>query len=221
MLRCPAGLAEVHIPAIRAHPLFRRYAEVNKTIMMEICHRAVARLFLTRSDALFADGDIPTQPRMYFVKDGRLAYVQNVDSMCLANEVVTAGQWFCEATLWTNWVHQGSMSARRACNLLSLDSEAFQRLLTPVQATDHSVRNYAAAFVAQLNDPCRRLTDLTDQDMDLAQMAVDACPPVIIKRVAFDIRKLNPRSSDMHALKPNASARRELVPSSAWFLAAR
>jgi len=185
---------EVHMPVIRAHPFFRGYVDVNKTIMMEICHRAIARLFLTRSDTLFADGDVPTQPRMFFVTDGSLAYAQILDSERFAKEMVTSGQWFCEATLWTSWVHQGSMSAQRASNLLALDSETFQRLLKTVQASDQSARSYGAAFVAQLNAPDRRLTDLTDQGMDLAQMAENACPP-IIKRGAFDIRKLNTRSS--------------------------
>lgn len=116
---------EVHGPVLQWHPFFRLYNRMSPAGLRQVCHAAVQRLFLAKDDVLFHDGEMPAQPRMFFLLTGELQYKRRGKSI----EFVEAGEWISEPVLWTlSWVHHGSMSASTECNLLCLIAEAFQQI---------------------------------------------------------------------------------------------
>eukprot|EP00448_Togula_jolla_P036164 CAMPEP_0170642210 /NCGR_PEP_ID=MMETSP0224-20130122/41203_1 /TAXON_ID=285029 /ORGANISM="Togula jolla, Strain CCCM 725" /LENGTH=48 /DNA_ID= /DNA_START= /DNA_END= /DNA_ORIENTATION= len=48
---------------------------------------------------------------MYFVKMGVMRYKRLCDDHSWEREQIGVTRWFCEAVLWTSWVHQGNMRA--------------------------------------------------------------------------------------------------------------
>merc|ERR1712050_58029 len=66
-----------------------------------------------------------------------------------------------EATLWTTWMHCGTLRAVTECTYLALDSERFRRILSPFPSPH--AQAYAWAFVSTLNGWSRpQMTDLRD-----------------------------------------------------------
>merc|ERR1712046_298801 len=85
---------------------------------------------------------------MYFVVSGRLTYTQSVD----AGEVpVVSGEFFCEATLWTPWVHLGIMIAATDCQLVALNAASFREVVSHYPGQMAFPRNYGRAFVHGVN----------------------------------------------------------------------
>lgn len=116
---------EVHGPVLQWHPFFRVYNKMSPAGLRQICHAAVQRLFLTKDDVLFNDGEMPAQPRMFWLVSGELEYKRK----CRPPETVQAGEWISEPVLWTlSWFHHGGMSACCECNLLCLIADQFQQI---------------------------------------------------------------------------------------------
>jgi len=127
---------------------------------------------------------------MYFVcsAGGELRYFRNADSrnrpnlsqrmqkMALAEfSVMTRGHWACEATLWTQWVHRGSLAATKDSVLLALDAGKFTKIAAASGRTCTFI--YCEAFVRLLNDmDSDELSDLCVPSMDLNAVARESCP---------------------------------------------
>merc|ERR1711972_135902 len=89
---------------------------------------------------------------------------QNHGEECPTEEVVVMhpGSWCSEATLWTEWVHVGKLTAERYSEVLALDAANFVATTQAHRDVFRSSAEYSVKFVAQLNDQARKgeLTDL-------------------------------------------------------------
>lgn len=158
---------EIHRPTLCQHPFFRCYDEVNSPAMKKICHTCVSQLQLSRGDVLFSSGEIPPSPCTYFCINGKLQYLQEYGYRNGARRM-DAGQWSCEAVLWTAWVHIGMLRAKTECSLQLLSAGNFQSIATQFQTREFYPKKYAEAYVNRLNTMDKEfLSDLATPDLDI------------------------------------------------------
>jgi len=147
---------EIYSPVLRVHPFFLRYMEDCPAVMRKVCHSAIQTMQVSHNDVLFSLGEIPSQPKVYFIKTGLLQYV----SLSGKEIQVTPKMWACEAALWTNWIHRGQLTAITDCRLYALDCKRFQDIASSFEHHDFDPKKYAAEFVRDLNN-CHH-TEITD-----------------------------------------------------------
>jgi len=162
---------EVNMPALTVHPFFHYYDAKCHAAMRQICHCGVSKLKLHRGDLLFSCGEMPDDPQMFFVIDGRLLYLHK--DLFAYN--VDKGQWMCEAVLWTLWCYHGTMKAKGDTMLLLVDSAKFQRIVCQFLNKDESNPiSYGQQFVRYMNSSNRHdLTDIHDAKFSVEAVAKD------------------------------------------------
>jgi hypothetical protein len=149
---------EMYSRVLDKHPFFADFLNENNQVMRRVCHSCMSMLLLDSGDVLFRRGDEASEPKMYFVCNGTLEYVDKYEE----TTAVVEKQWAAEAALWTHWRHQGTLAAISDAKIAILDAEAFQDIcqtyMKKNKGQSFNPKRYAAAFVDELN----RCTDLTD-----------------------------------------------------------
>jgi len=149
---------EMYSRVLSSHPFFLDFLNENNQVMRRVCHSCMSMLLLDSGDVLFRRGDEANEPKMYFVCNGTLEYIDKYEE---ATPVVEK-QWAGEAALWTAWRHQGTLVARSDAKIALLDAEVFQEIcshyMKKSRGNTFNPKRYAAAFVEELN----RCSDLTD-----------------------------------------------------------
>eukprot|EP00929_Paragymnodinium_shiwhaense_P056722 TRINITY_DN28390_c0_g3_i1.p1 TRINITY_DN28390_c0_g3~~TRINITY_DN28390_c0_g3_i1.p1 ORF type:complete len:1065 (-),score=253.14 TRINITY_DN28390_c0_g3_i1:85-3279(-) len=166
---------EMRMPVMEHHPFFKLFKKVFPATMKEICHEAVTYVDLIRGEYLFNEGETSPHPRMYFVDDGRLRYLNDVLN---CHEFVCKGDWLCEAILWTPWVHCGAARVASAnIRLIALDTVKFINTVTKLRDPAQAAWKFGDQYVKGLNE-CEEdsLTDLKNWQIDLDLLAYEACP---------------------------------------------
>merc|ERR1712107_213298 len=134
---------EVHGPILNWHPFFRFYSEVNFVSMHQVCHTALSRSSLMRGDILFHDGEIPAEPKMYFVLSGELQYRRRGKEV----QKVEQKAWISEPVLWVDqWAHHGGFMGKSSCNLLCLNAKTFQFVAMQYRTAMFFPAQYAVAY---------------------------------------------------------------------------
>eukprot|EP00931_Biecheleriopsis_adriatica_P049698 TRINITY_DN28753_c0_g1_i1.p1 TRINITY_DN28753_c0_g1~~TRINITY_DN28753_c0_g1_i1.p1 ORF type:complete len:995 (+),score=148.19 TRINITY_DN28753_c0_g1_i1:51-3035(+) len=161
---------EVHSPLLTRHPFFRMYNFINPVGVRHICHTTIHQVSLSRGDMLFAEFEVPSQAKMYFIVSGLLSYSRGVMDMVK----VGPKQWVAEPALWTVWAHRGSLQARSESQLTALDAQRFVNIMT-TYPTLHA-HLYAEKFVNHLNalGMTDELTDLGSDSDILRQLVANA-----------------------------------------------
>ena len=59
-----------------ARPLFMQYREINPVGLREVCHTAISTCLMSVGDIIFANMEVPSNRRMFFVLSGRIGYNQ-------------------------------------------------------------------------------------------------------------------------------------------------
>merc|ERR1712125_45128 len=107
---------------------------------------------------------------MYFVVDGHLHFLHG---KCPA--FLHPGDWACEASLWTDWLHCGELSAQTECTIVLLDAVQFQDTASCHPLEKVLAHDYAKCFVDALNhvfhEDTELLTDLDDKRVDVHTFA--------------------------------------------------
>jgi hypothetical protein len=147
---------EMYGRILQAHPFFERYVEYCPQVMRKVCHRAMSIVHVSCDDVIFEAGEAPSEPKMYFVGFGTLCYC-NINGY---TAYVREREWIAEATLWCCWRHLGRMTATQDCRLFVIDATIFQAIASQFDHVDFDPRLYAEAFVADLNDSNREISDL-------------------------------------------------------------
>jgi len=139
-------MLEIYDQYLERNPFLQALLIKSRTIVKIICCTCLREVFLSAGDELFGPGEICGS--MYFVVSGALTYseehINNKDQ-------VEAGTWFCEAVLWTPWVHQGTMSSNVESELLSLDSAKFREVMSKFHGDMWLPQKYATEFVDRMN----------------------------------------------------------------------
>jgi len=143
---CREVSLELYQPVLTAHPFFKLFFKLSRGVMQKLCAN-LTQVALSQDDELFAPGQ--AAQTMYFVQFGTLVY----DMEDFGNDpvIVKAHDWFCEAALWTQWVHQGAMVATAGCDLVTLDGETFRNMMAHHRADLWLPRRYAKAFLQAVN----------------------------------------------------------------------
>eukprot|EP00927_Polykrikos_kofoidii_P069145 TRINITY_DN6452_c0_g1_i1.p1 TRINITY_DN6452_c0_g1~~TRINITY_DN6452_c0_g1_i1.p1 ORF type:complete len:825 (+),score=124.97 TRINITY_DN6452_c0_g1_i1:342-2477(+) len=148
---------EMYSGILRCHPFFCDAINDGPQVMRRVCHFAVSALLLSSGDAVFYKGELPEEPKMYFVSKGVLEYTANYGEVT----TVTERQWVAEPALWTVWRHRGSLVATSDVKLAMVDAKTFQDLVVRYrnrESASFDPKLYAADFIAHLN----ALDEVTD-----------------------------------------------------------
>merc|ERR1719191_2733024 len=106
---------------------------------------------------------------MIFVVEGQLAYEQSTKPSA-SPRYSGEGDWFCEACLWADWAHRGTMHAVDMTKLLAIDAAKFMSVAKK-DCVDKDVSLYARRFVNDLNKaPFGALNDLSTSTAELEQV---------------------------------------------------
>lgn len=136
---------ELNAPVLLTYPFLALYFRINQEGLRSLCHSTVSHQACSAGDIVFCNLETPVHPHMFFVRLGMLSYTQPHRD----DESVGPGDYLAEATLWTHWMHRGTLRATTDSQLLTLDSEKFQEIVGPFP-TQHP-QCYACAFVEELN----------------------------------------------------------------------
>mmetsp|Transcript_31593 Transcript_31593/g.87144 ORF Transcript_31593/g.87144 Transcript_31593/m.87144 type:complete len:791 (-) Transcript_31593:158-2530(-) len=142
-------MLEIYDEVLEEHPLFLNMNSRNKRLMQKLCCSAVQEIILAQEDELFGPGQ--TAHHMYFVSVGRLTYHMDHAETFQA-VAVEAKNSFCEAVLWTYWVHQGRMHSGKESELVAVGSTEFQKVVELYQTELFVAKKYGAEFVRGMND---------------------------------------------------------------------
>lgn len=167
---------EITMPRLRKHAPLGTVEQESPTFARQMCFKACRGLSLSRADVLFVSGVETNQ--MYFFTSGKLNYFQDIGNReefygnFSERRTVSAGDWACEASLWTAWHHRGTLQSRTQCSVLTLDAGQFQSLATQFKDALPFLHEYAKRFLKVLNVKAKEeLTDLYDPEYDISIVA--------------------------------------------------
>jgi hypothetical protein len=147
---------EMYAPLFRVHPFFDHYIHECPQVMRKVCHVATHTVVFSPGDVIFHAGECLSEPKMYIVMDGVLQYTPIWGEI----STVEIDTWLSEASLWTAWVHQGTLRADSFCRLCTLDAKQFQELAVSFDHPEFDPRLYATSFIEELNQMEDAYTDL-------------------------------------------------------------
>jgi len=161
---------ELYSPALKFHPFFENFNDMNTAGLGMICHNGVTTTHLAMGDVVFNDCEtaVEAEARMYFLVRGRLSYKQQRTDIVF----MESGDWACEAILWTHWMHCGTLCAGHDenCILLGVHGQKFRSVLSTSPFPPATV--YARSFVKELNRGANRSTGALQLPTDLQTTSI-------------------------------------------------
>jgi len=150
---------EMYAHLLQTHDFLSGYIAMYPQVMRRVCHFAMSLADLSPGDIVFNAGENPSPPRMYVVVEGELNY----KSVFEYDETIEKGQCIAEGTLWTSWIHMGTLVAKCPVRICKLDSAEFRKIVTRFQhdGSDFNPCRYASTFVEALQQPDQLLTDIS------------------------------------------------------------
>lgn len=149
-------MLELYDQDIMVHPFFMALNQTSTVVMQNICGM-IEMIALAEGDYLFHWGEAARS--MYFVVRGELKYESDGgtpkqrntgEERHPATKIKRRG-WVCEAVLWTDWVHTGSVQALTDSEVIGLDNEKFQAVLHTHRAHIWLAKKYGQEFIRQMN----------------------------------------------------------------------
>jgi len=128
------------------HAFFRLWMAMDNLLVPELCMKALDSNMIRPHDDLFVPSG--EADKAYTLISGDLVYTQEPMTAAVDHQMVVPvgpNRWFCEAALWTHWVHVGTAKARTPCQVLSISTSAMMELLTN-HAKYHSVAEVAGEY---------------------------------------------------------------------------
>jgi len=156
---------EIYQKHLVVHPLFEALSDINITLMQKLCSCALKDAVLEKGEMMFSPGQVCNS--MSFVCQGILDYWMWQESR---PEKLERKTFFCEAVLWTPWIHQGRMYARTESTIIALDANQFHQVAESFSAHMDLLRSYAADFVHAMNELAGNFTEDEDDDAELSDL---------------------------------------------------
>eukprot|EP00927_Polykrikos_kofoidii_P015056 TRINITY_DN16687_c0_g1_i1.p1 TRINITY_DN16687_c0_g1~~TRINITY_DN16687_c0_g1_i1.p1 ORF type:complete len:877 (-),score=125.33 TRINITY_DN16687_c0_g1_i1:15-2645(-) len=151
---------EMYTPIFRPHPFFNSYIDESPQVMRRICHFATTMGFVNSDHSIFFSGEIATEPRMYIVAAGMLDY-EDMDGDITP---LMRGDWASEASLWTDWMHRGTLTARTDAKVAMIDTSLFGQAVINFRSGSLDPTAYAKEFIRWLNEEAEDATDISTMD---------------------------------------------------------
>lgn len=117
---------QMHSPHLLEHPFFRYLNDEMEVVMHRLCRLALRQQSYATREYVFGAGD--EAKKMYFVKSGTLDYT-TMDRTTL-KPGPQPKEWLSEALLWTSWRHQGDLLAMIESELISVDPNQFEEVMS-------------------------------------------------------------------------------------------
>lgn len=147
---------EMYSAILGNHPFFTDYIYEDPQVIRRVCHFGMSMVLLAKGDVVFSKGELPREPKMYFVVKGLLDYYCRGDTVTIGER-----QWAAEAALWTTWTHRGTLTSSTDVKMAALDSKTFRDLVHRFRGKkSFDPRLYASEFVEHLNKTSK-VDDLT------------------------------------------------------------
>ncbi|CAL1154839.1 unnamed protein product [Cladocopium goreaui] len=156
---------EIYQKHLVVHPLFDALSDINITMMQKLCSCALKDAVLEKGEMMFSPGQVCNS--MSFVCQGTLDYWMWQESH---PEKLERRTFFCEAVLWTPWIHQGRMYARTESTIIALDAHEFHEVAQSFSAHMELLRSYAEEFVRAMNELAGNFTEDEDDDTELSDL---------------------------------------------------
>mmetsp|Transcript_30983 Transcript_30983/g.95270 ORF Transcript_30983/g.95270 Transcript_30983/m.95270 type:complete len:734 (-) Transcript_30983:114-2315(-) len=138
---------QMHSKHLMLHPFFEHLDTNMKVVMHRLCRYVLKPQSYAEKETVFSWGDVAKQ--MYFVKSGSLTYTM-MDGMKL-DPPPNQKDWVSEPVLWTDWRHQGDLTAETTAELIAVDPAQFVEVMSVHPRPWLFAKKYAAHFVAFLN----------------------------------------------------------------------
>jgi len=166
---------ETYEPTLVRHPLFRLYTQVSEDAIQHVCSAALVSLAVSKGDTVFVDG--ASDDRMIIVYQGTLRYREHQDhsqdqgpegtrsmTPVFRDQMLEAGEWCSEASLWTTWTHVGTLQAPRVAEVLAVVAGKFADVTLRNRWVSQPCCRYANDFVEHLNKLAAedQLSDIID-----------------------------------------------------------
>jgi len=149
---------QMHSPHLLKHPFFHHLNTHIKALMHRLCRYVIKPQSYAEKETIFSWGD--SAKRMYFIKSGRLQYT-TVTVEGTKKEALEQKDWISEAVLWTDWRHQGDLTAETASDLIAVDPARFVEEMGVHPRPWYFAKEYAMHFVNKLNQMDRaELSDI-------------------------------------------------------------
>eukprot|EP00439_Symbiodinium_sp_Y106_P084748 s796_g26.t1 len=156
---------EIYEKHLVVHPLFQSLGEVNVSFMQKICSNALKESALDKGEMVFGPGQVCSA--MYFVTLGVLEYFF---SQATFPNIVDKKMSFCEAVLWTPWVHQGRMYTRTESTVIAVDAKQFHDVAQSFSADMELLKAYGREFVFSMNEVAGNFTPEEEDDEELSDL---------------------------------------------------
>ena len=165
-------------PVLAKHEFFGGLLGGFVALQYDLCHKALSDWNLSPHETLFSAG--PTCTSMLIVARGTIWYrsMRGTSAELVSKPVVSssfrrrswasilpmdgrqplsasqleAGDWLCEACLWTSWHYMGKAMSETPATLLCLSHQALIELVSAHKEVRSKVCMYARVFVRELND---------------------------------------------------------------------
>jgi len=137
---------QVSKPHLDEHPLFHLWQQLDTGILRRVCDEAISSRFLMSEDQLFSAGT--TGDEAYCLTEGSITYTQEPDfALEPSRTTLDEGTWFCEATIWSEWIHVGDMDAVTHSGVLEIACDVLlEMLLGKGSLAEEITREYGVLF---------------------------------------------------------------------------
>eukprot|EP00747_Dinoflagellata_sp_TGD_P020243 gnl/TRDRNA2_/TRDRNA2_127695_c0_seq1.p1 gnl/TRDRNA2_/TRDRNA2_127695_c0~~gnl/TRDRNA2_/TRDRNA2_127695_c0_seq1.p1 ORF type:complete len:311 (-),score=34.61 gnl/TRDRNA2_/TRDRNA2_127695_c0_seq1:290-1222(-) len=111
--------------------------------------------------------------------------------------LICRGDWASEHSLWTRWMHVGTLVARTDARMIVLHAQEFQKAIVSFP-TEHAVK-YATTFVESLCDASKaELSDLSIASRRIVEASLSTTFPESYLPVEEEISKMNAAHLQAH-----------------------
>lgn len=143
-------LYEVHMSCISEYALLDVLDEAWHPAIKEICDCAVSDIVVVKEDLLFQFGIKALGLR--FIRAGRVCYYPfaNRETEEGGKQITEPRQYLSEASLWTEWVHQGLAKVAESTRIAVIASDAFSQVIHKHPIVLKMCIEYATIFHACL-----------------------------------------------------------------------
>jgi len=157
--------AEVFVPIISVHPLFREYLNIDAEAAGALCRNCVAEVNLRVGEEPFPDwSDVQ---EMLFVVEGMLRYHSSVaEEDRLERQVTVAkGEWACEPALWLadSGLDGPLVAGSNGCDIVKVSRIGLRELAEERTPFADFLGRYARLFVRRFNDAL--LQEVPDREL--------------------------------------------------------
>jgi len=135
------------MPYLLRLPLFRLWADIDKWNLQQLCHEATEIVFLSPSDDLFVAGT--SAGEAYCVMSGNLLYQQDPETSWVDEHVTESygpHSWLCEAALWCEWVHVGSLRSLTSSEIIAVKAKTFFEVVAKSDPIHYLLKSYGNNF---------------------------------------------------------------------------